>query len=136
MSSAQRPHKQSMSELKLRRLIEHNQRLREDLARPRINVSEASASLINYCKTTKDYLVRCRAPADERVLTELAADPVCLGRCRQGRRPLGRKEPGRVSVYDYVIAHTLREIRRGGVLIRKKDHEEDWKERRMDGGIC
>ncbi|OJT14922.1 Guanine nucleotide-binding protein subunit gamma [Trametes pubescens] len=38
-----RPHKQSMSELKLRRLTEHNQRLREDLARPRIRVSEASA---------------------------------------------------------------------------------------------
>lgn len=52
-----RPHKQSMSELKLRRLTEHNQRLREDLQRPRMRVSEASASLIRYCKTTKDYLV-------------------------------------------------------------------------------
>ncbi|KAG1789435.1 G-protein gamma-like domain-containing protein [Suillus fuscotomentosus] len=52
-----RPHKQSMSELKLRRLTEHNQRLREDLARPRMRVSEASASLIRYCKTTKDHLV-------------------------------------------------------------------------------
>ncbi|EEB94223.1 guanine nucleotide-binding protein subunit gamma [Moniliophthora roreri MCA 2997] len=49
--------RQSMSELKLRRLLEHNQRLREDLARPRIRVSEASASLIRYCKTTKDHLV-------------------------------------------------------------------------------
>ena len=38
-----RPHKQSMSELKLRRLTEHNQRLKEDLARPRVRVSEASA---------------------------------------------------------------------------------------------
>lgn len=37
-----RPHKQSMAELKLRRLTEHNHRLREDLARPRIRVSEAS----------------------------------------------------------------------------------------------
>jgi len=46
-----------MSELKLRRLLEHNQRLREDLARPRVKVSEASASLIQYCKTTKDHLV-------------------------------------------------------------------------------
>ena len=66
-----------MSELKLRRVIEHNQRLREDLARPRVRVSEASArcvvmpveqaeiltldlcdrSLIRYCKTTKDHLV-------------------------------------------------------------------------------
>jgi len=52
-----RPHKQSMSELKLRRLTEHNQRLREDLARPRVRVSEASASLIRYCKETKDHLV-------------------------------------------------------------------------------
>ncbi|KAF9514469.1 hypothetical protein BS47DRAFT_872476 [Hydnum rufescens UP504] len=52
-----RPHKQSMSELKLRRLTEHNQRLRDDLARPRLRVSEASQSLINYCKQTKDHLV-------------------------------------------------------------------------------
>ncbi|KAJ8078924.1 Guanine nucleotide-binding protein subunit gamma [Marasmius tenuissimus] len=49
--------RQSMSELKLRRLLEHNQRLKEDLARPRVRVSEASASLIRYCKTTKDHLV-------------------------------------------------------------------------------
>lgn len=41
-----RPHKQSMSELKLRRLTEHNQRLKEDLARPRIRVSEASARCV------------------------------------------------------------------------------------------
>ncbi|KAJ3514085.1 hypothetical protein NMY22_g14851 [Coprinellus aureogranulatus] len=50
------PSQQSMSELKLRRLMEHNQRLREDLARPRVKVSEASASLIRYCKQTKDHL--------------------------------------------------------------------------------
>ncbi|KAJ7582980.1 G-protein gamma subunit [Mycena floridula] len=49
--------RQSMSELKLRRLLEHNQRLREDLARPRVRVSEASANLIRYCKATKDHLV-------------------------------------------------------------------------------
>ncbi|KZT09732.1 heterotrimeric G-protein gamma subunit (G-gamma, Gpg) [Laetiporus sulphureus 93-53] len=55
MSSRQT--KVSTSELKLRRLAEHNQRLKEDLARPRIRVSEASVSLIRYCKTTKDYLV-------------------------------------------------------------------------------
>ncbi|KAH9900841.1 G-protein gamma subunit [Trametes coccinea BRFM310] len=52
-----RVQKQSMSELKLRRLTEHNQRLREDLARPRIRVSEASKSLINYCKSTPDHLI-------------------------------------------------------------------------------
>ncbi|KAG9087281.1 Guanine nucleotide-binding protein subunit gamma 1 [Ceratobasidium sp. 370] len=49
--------KQSMAELKLRRVVEHNQRLKEDLARPRVRVSEAGASLIRYCKTTKDHLV-------------------------------------------------------------------------------
>ncbi|KXN80987.1 Guanine nucleotide-binding protein subunit gamma [Leucoagaricus sp. SymC.cos] len=48
---------QSMSELKLRRLNEHNQRLREDLARPRMHVSEASASLIRCCRQTKDHLI-------------------------------------------------------------------------------
>ncbi|CAO1634711.1 unnamed protein product [Parajaminaea phylloscopi] len=52
-----RQHKQSMSELKLRRLTEHNERLKEDLARPRIKVSEASDSLIAYCKSTRDVLV-------------------------------------------------------------------------------
>ena len=35
-----------MSELKLRRLTEHNQRLREDLSRPVIRVSEASARYV------------------------------------------------------------------------------------------
>ncbi|KAF8977634.1 hypothetical protein BDQ17DRAFT_1440538 [Cyathus striatus] len=52
--------RQNLSELKLRRILEHNQRLREDLARPRVKVSEASASLIRYCKATKDHLV-CHA---------------------------------------------------------------------------
>ena len=44
-------------ELKLQRLLEHNQRLREDLGRPRVRVSEGSASLIRYCQTTTDHLV-------------------------------------------------------------------------------
>ncbi|KLO10558.1 G-protein gamma subunit [Schizopora paradoxa] len=52
-----RPHKQSMSELKYRRLCEHVERLREDLARPRARVSTASQALIDYCKATKDPLV-------------------------------------------------------------------------------
>ncbi|KAJ9100886.1 Guanine nucleotide-binding protein subunit gamma 1 [Naganishia adeliensis] len=52
-----RPHKQSMSELKLRRLTEHNARLREDLHRPRIRVSEAAMSLIRFCKATRDPLL-------------------------------------------------------------------------------
>lgn len=38
--------KQSMADLKLRRLNELNSRLREDLERPRIKVSEASMSCV------------------------------------------------------------------------------------------
>ena len=38
--------KQSMADLKLRRLNELNSRLREDLERPRIKVSEASMSYV------------------------------------------------------------------------------------------
>ena len=69
--------KQSMADLKLRRLNELNSRLREDLERPRIKVSEASmsyvalrgsgiankqltignSSLIQYCTNTKDFMV-------------------------------------------------------------------------------
>ncbi|KAL9136193.1 MAG: hypothetical protein Q9175_002602 [Cornicularia normoerica] len=49
--------KQSMADLKLRRLNELNSRLREDLERPRIKVSEASMSLIQYCTNTKDFMV-------------------------------------------------------------------------------
>ncbi|EIW65764.1 hypothetical protein TREMEDRAFT_20234, partial [Tremella mesenterica DSM 1558] len=52
-----RPHKQSMAELKLRRLAEHNIRLRADLIRPRVKVSEASFNLIHYSTTTKDPLL-------------------------------------------------------------------------------
>lgn len=40
--------KQSMAELKLRRLNELNMRLREDLDRPRIRVSEAAMGCV-YC---------------------------------------------------------------------------------------
>jgi guanine nucleotide-binding protein subunit gamma len=45
--------KQSMAELKLRRLTELNQRLREDLERRRIPVSEAAL----------EYASPCRAPS-------------------------------------------------------------------------
>ncbi|KAG8801298.1 Guanine nucleotide-binding protein subunit gamma 1 [Serendipita sp. 398] len=51
-----------MSELKLRRVTEHIQRLRDDLARPRIRVSEASMSLIRYTRSTKDPLVSPSIP--------------------------------------------------------------------------
>ncbi|KAI5465583.1 GGL domain-containing protein [Mariannaea sp. PMI_226] len=49
--------KQSMADLKLRRLTELNNRLREDLERERIPVSTASKSIIAYCNGTRDYMV-------------------------------------------------------------------------------
>lgn len=52
-----RSKKQSMADLKLRRLQELNTRLKEDLERPRVKVAEASMSLITYCNGTKDYMV-------------------------------------------------------------------------------
>ncbi|KAK3066758.1 Guanine nucleotide-binding protein subunit gamma [Teratosphaeriaceae sp. CCFEE 6253] len=53
--------KQSMAELKLRRLTELNQRLQEDLNRRRIPVSEASVDLIAFTdKEPKDFMVPSR----------------------------------------------------------------------------
>ncbi|KAK5692837.1 Guanine nucleotide-binding protein subunit gamma [Elasticomyces elasticus] len=49
--------KQSVADLKYRRLTELNARLKEDLDRPRVKVSEASMSLINYCSNTRDFMV-------------------------------------------------------------------------------
>ncbi|KAB5570132.1 GGL domain-containing protein [Coniochaeta sp. 2T2.1] len=49
--------KQSMADLKLRRLTELNNRLREDLDRERIPVSQAAKSIIAYCNGTRDYMV-------------------------------------------------------------------------------
>ncbi|PVG02770.1 hypothetical protein CPB86DRAFT_811353 [Serendipita vermifera] len=46
-----------MSELKLHRINQHVDRLREDLIRPRAKVSEASASLISFVKSTRDPLL-------------------------------------------------------------------------------
>ncbi|KAI8639994.1 G-protein gamma-like domain-containing protein [Parasitella parasitica] len=46
-----------ISETKLKRALEYNERLKEQLELPRIPVSEASASLIEYCKSTKDPLL-------------------------------------------------------------------------------
>ncbi|KAL0083677.1 G protein gamma subunit [Phycomyces blakesleeanus] len=48
---------QNISEAKLNRLLELNQCLREQLDVPRITVSSASSSLIEYCKNTKDPMV-------------------------------------------------------------------------------
>ncbi|KAF2087693.1 hypothetical protein K490DRAFT_65536 [Saccharata proteae CBS 121410] len=53
--------KQSMAELKLRRLTELNTRLKEDLNRSRIPVSEAAQDLINFTdKEPKDFMVPSR----------------------------------------------------------------------------
>ncbi|KAJ2082169.1 Guanine nucleotide-binding protein subunit gamma [Coemansia sp. RSA 988] len=46
-----------MSEHKLRKIVEHNNRLKEQLELPRIPVSQASESLISFVTSTKDYLL-------------------------------------------------------------------------------
>ncbi|KAF9128687.1 hypothetical protein BGX30_014227 [Mortierella sp. GBA39] len=46
-----------VSEAKLKRFLEHNQRLREHLEMRRIPVSEASKSLIQFVTTTRDALI-------------------------------------------------------------------------------
>ncbi|KAI8141068.1 guanine nucleotide-binding protein subunit gamma [Fennellomyces sp. T-0311] len=46
-----------LSESKLKRINEYSQRLKEQLDMPRIPVSEAAASLIDYCNATHDPLV-------------------------------------------------------------------------------
>ncbi|PWW75328.1 hypothetical protein C7212DRAFT_202555 [Tuber magnatum] len=56
-AGAVREKKQTMAELKLRRLTELNARLREDLDRPRVKVSEACHSMITYTRNTKDFMV-------------------------------------------------------------------------------
>ncbi|KAK4683524.1 hypothetical protein P7C73_g6723, partial [Tremellales sp. Uapishka_1] len=76
-----RPQKQSMAELKLRRLNEHNSRLREDLARPRMRVSEAAVGLVSYCQHTKDPLL-----------------PSIWGKAGKGEDPYAPQEKGCCSV--------------------------------------
>ncbi|KAI1435531.1 GGL domain-containing protein [Xylaria sp. CBS 124048] len=56
-SSQVRRNQQSMADLKLRRLVELNSKLREDLGRERIPVSQAAKSIIAYCNSTRDYMV-------------------------------------------------------------------------------
>lgn len=46
-----------VSDLKLKRFLEHNQRLQEQLEMRRISVSEASQSLIKFVMGTKDLLI-------------------------------------------------------------------------------
>lgn len=131
-----RPHKQSMSELKLRRVTEHNARLREDLARPRIRVSEAASryasspvssfsfsnrinistfcSLIRYCRTTKDHLV---CPLTSLAMWEslaLTAPPRDLLRSR----PSGVQSTGT----KIRMAHNDKQVHAGAVLLYKTPH--------------
>ncbi|KAI2916631.1 hypothetical protein CBS147371_5185 [Aspergillus niger] len=58
--------KQSVADLKYRRLTELNARLKEDLDRPRVKAAldrprvkgaEAALALINYCNNTRDFMV-------------------------------------------------------------------------------
>ncbi|KAL1992573.1 hypothetical protein VTN49DRAFT_4605 [Thermomyces lanuginosus] len=69
-----------MADLKYRRLMELNSRLKEDLDRPRVKVSEAALSLINYCNNTRDFMV---PSTSERIHTRqrkaAAAVPSCNG---------------------------------------------------------
>ncbi|KAF9575051.1 hypothetical protein EC968_004548 [Mortierella alpina] len=46
-----------VSDVKLKRFLEHNQRLKEQLEMRRISVSEASQSLIQFVTSTKDSLL-------------------------------------------------------------------------------
>ncbi|KAG0294698.1 hypothetical protein BGZ97_005020 [Linnemannia gamsii] len=46
-----------VSDIKLKRFLEHNQRLQEQLEMRRISVSEASQSLIKFVMGTKDLLI-------------------------------------------------------------------------------
>ncbi|KAG2222911.1 hypothetical protein INT45_013542 [Circinella minor] len=46
-----------LSESKLKRINEYSQRLKEQLDMPRIPVSTASESLIDFCNNTRDPLV-------------------------------------------------------------------------------
>ncbi|KAG2182847.1 hypothetical protein INT44_005828 [Umbelopsis vinacea] len=48
---------QNLSEAKLKRIIEYNERQKQQLDIPRIAVSEASKGLISYCKEVHDPLV-------------------------------------------------------------------------------
>lgn len=48
---------QSVSETKLKKLLEFNVQLKEQLDIPRVPVSEASKSLIDFCQSTTDLMI-------------------------------------------------------------------------------
>ncbi|KAI8980433.1 GGL domain-containing protein [Pilobolus umbonatus] len=47
----------NISEAKLKKLLEYNERLKDQLEQSRIPVSVASKSIIDHCKTTRDPLI-------------------------------------------------------------------------------
>ncbi|KAI8990054.1 G-protein gamma subunit [Pilobolus umbonatus] len=49
--------RQTVSETKLRKLVEMNNKLKEQLNLPRIPISEASRSIIDYCQATNDLML-------------------------------------------------------------------------------
>ncbi|KAI8332646.1 G-protein gamma-like domain-containing protein [Chlamydoabsidia padenii] len=49
--------RQTVSEAKLRKLLDLNERLKEQLEIQRIPVSEASRSLIDYCQENTDVMI-------------------------------------------------------------------------------
>ncbi|GAB5590250.1 Guanine nucleotide-binding protein subunit gamma 1 [Umbelopsis nana] len=70
---------QNLSENKLKRIIEYNARLKEQLDIPRVRVSEASQELIAYCKGNRDPLVpSVWGPVDKK---EDPFAPVSSGGC-------------------------------------------------------
>ncbi|KAK9480413.1 GGL domain-containing protein [Lipomyces japonicus] len=54
---AVRDKKQSMAELKLKRLNDLVVRLTDDLNRPRVRTSEASRLVVEYTKNTRDFML-------------------------------------------------------------------------------
>ncbi|CEP16748.1 hypothetical protein [Parasitella parasitica] len=49
--------RQTVSEAKLKRILESNKKLKRQLDIPRVPVSEASRSLIDYCQSTPDLML-------------------------------------------------------------------------------
>ncbi|ODQ67221.1 heterotrimeric G-protein gamma subunit (G-gamma, Gpg) [Nadsonia fulvescens var. elongata DSM 6958] len=49
----------SLNDLRLKRILQLNERLKEELNRERIHSSEAAEALINYAQETRDYAVSC-----------------------------------------------------------------------------
>ncbi|CAM0142027.1 hypothetical protein VKS41_004268 [Umbelopsis sp. WA50703] len=64
---AQNRRTQNLSENKLKRIIDYNTRLKEQLDIPRVKVSQASEDLISYCQNNRDPLVpSVWGPVDKR----------------------------------------------------------------------